>query len=177
MVAFINGELPLKSRRRVARYIDECESCYTEYIRQKQIVRDLQTKLPIIGDPSNTQLGAIWSAIQSDLQTQRRTPKRVYRARYGFMTLGVMLVLIMPFTLGNGFPKTISLVGTQPAPYQDTMIETTVAPDDYRPVAMATMTADYQNHLQETEFIEQDNVVSKEIEPQLTPGNVLIPGD
>ena len=176
MVAFINGELPLKSRRRVARYIDECEACYTEYIRQKQIVRDLQTKLPIIGDPSNAQLGAIWSAIQSDLQTPKRTPKRIYRARYGFMTLGVMLVLIMPFTLGNSFATTVSRAGTQPAPYQDTMIETTVAPDDYRPVAMATMTADYQSAVQETEFIEED-VVSKEIEPQLTPGNILIPGD
>jgi hypothetical protein len=100
--------------------------------------------------------------------------------RYGFMTLGVMLALIVPFTLGNGFPApmAISSAGTQPAPNQEVVAETTVAPDDSRPVAMATMTADYHNRMHETELItEEYNVVSKQEEPQLTPGFVLVPGE
>lgn len=173
MVAFINGELPLKSRRRVARYIDECEECYAEYIRQKQLVRDLEYKLPVIGEPSDSQMDKMWAGIQASLQANTRPKRRTYHTRYGILTLAFVLAVIVPFTLGNGLPTTVASAATQPAPENESIAETTVAPFDYaQPIAMATVTANYQNRVQETEVIEK-----VQVEPHLTPGIMLIPGE
>lgn len=173
MVAFINDELPLKSRRRVARYIDECDVCYAEYIQQKQLQRDLVYKLPIIAEPSKAQVDIIWAGIQASLHPNARPVRRRYRARYGVITFAVLLVVMLPFMLGNALPSTAVYAATQPLPFNVSIAETTVAPSYYaRPVAMSTMTAEHQRQVHETEIITKD-----EIEPHLTPGIVLIPGD
>lgn len=177
MVAFLNGELPLKSRRRVARYIDECDKCYAMYVREKELHRELTYQMPSFAEPNKPQVDMIWASIQAELQPNARPVRRSrFRMRYGVMTFAVLLLVMIPFMLGNALPTTVVYAATQPAPHNDGAIaETTVAPSQpfARPVAMATMTAEYvHQQVQETELI-----IKEDIEPHLTPGIVLIPGE
>lgn len=116
MVAFINGELPPQSHQRVARFIDECPDCYTEYVRQRELRRNLLDQLQRFGQTSHSHLDRIWAAIQSDLspaKPQARSSKD-FHVRYGFVTLLLVLALTLPFLLTERH-VTLSTV-TQPTP-------------------------------------------------------------
>lgn len=116
MAAFINGELPLVARRRVARYIDECPDCYAEYLRQRDLAEELKRQLHMIGQPDHTQLNRIWENIQSDLSQPRpQRPARRYPTRYGLVAIILALVLMLPFILGQ--TSDYRTIPSQPAPY------------------------------------------------------------
>lgn len=101
MVAYLNGELSLRARRRVARYIDSDDVCYVEYLRQRDLQRELTRRIPAIGQPEAGQLDRIWSAIQADLNPPRSPATLSLRARYGLLGMAMALLLAMPLTMGN----------------------------------------------------------------------------
>jgi anti-sigma factor RsiW len=116
LTAYIQGELAPKSRRRIARHLDECSSCYMEYVRQRDLSDQLAVRVPVIGQPKAPQLQKIWAGIQADMQPPKRTARRryPYQARYGLVALAMVLVLLVPLILGNrNVPFSVP---SQPAP-------------------------------------------------------------
>lgn len=133
MVAFINGELPPKARRRVARYIDECPDCYAEYIHQRDLQRELKSRVPVIGLPEAGQLERIWGAVQIQMQ-QTASPRRW---RYGFITAVVVIMLMMPLLFTQ--PAVDASVATQPQPEQYVLDTRTPGPTPVAVVANSTI--------------------------------------
>jgi anti-sigma factor RsiW len=116
MLAYLRGEHPIGVRRRMARYIDESPACYAEYMRQRDTMRELTHKLPLVGQPDKAQLDRVWAAVQSELQGRGGTRERYcVQARYGFAGMVLALGLLMPFTLGSR--DSIYSVPSQPAPH------------------------------------------------------------
>jgi anti-sigma factor RsiW len=159
MVAYLNGELPSKSRRRVARYIDECSDCYLEYIRQRDLQQDLRHRLSVFGTPYPGQLDQIWGAIQDELDIPHRTSIRPWYLRYGLVTLVFMLVMLLPLTLLRG-EVTSAVMVTQPTPEENRNAVITSAPPQPTSVAVATLTVD---------ITDQIDTIIPEAVPQGTP--------
>lgn len=118
LAAYINGQLSPRARRRIARYIDIDAACYAEYVRQRELARELNHSLPYIGQPSQPQLDRIWGAIQAEMgiineispnaptsASQRPTPHylQVKRAntRFGLVGIACSLVMALPLMMGN----------------------------------------------------------------------------
>jgi anti-sigma factor RsiW len=135
MVAFIHGELPPKSRQRIARHFDECPACYAEYINQRTLHYELTSRLPILGQPRPDQLARIWKSVQAEVRPSPRRARPIYPIRYSLVTLGLMLILIFPLILGDG--RAASVRVTQPTPSRPPA--TKGAPG---PVAIATQTVE-----------------------------------
>ena len=112
LAAYINGQLSPRARRRIARYIDIDAACYAEYVRQRELARELNHSLPYIGQPSQPQIDRIWGAIQAEISpnaatsaSQRPTPHylQVKRAntRFGLVGIACSLVMALPLMMGN----------------------------------------------------------------------------
>jgi anti-sigma factor RsiW len=103
MAAYLDGELPAKTRRFMARQIDENSLCYQEYIRARQTKQTLERELPIFGPAEQGQLDHIWANIQSELQTKVSSPVVVNRSRYtwgyGLAVIMLAMILLAPFAL------------------------------------------------------------------------------
>lgn len=103
MTAYLDGELPVKTRRFIARQIDENLLCYEEYIRARQTKQTLERELPTLGRAGNKQLDNIWANIQSELQAPETRPVVAHRPRftwgYGLATIVLAMILLAPFAL------------------------------------------------------------------------------
>lgn len=108
MARYVSGDLPLAARRRVARYIDECEDCYREYMRHREFTQELERNLPTLGRPASAQLNQVWERLQDDLQApaQERAWLRGYGASgslhfsYSLVLAAIALALLVPLMLG-----------------------------------------------------------------------------
>jgi anti-sigma factor RsiW len=138
MVAYINGELSERSRRRMARYIDECADCHAEYTRQRCTQREIHDRLPSIGRPQAGQLDRIWTAIQADLSrpaTANYQPQR-FQLRYGFAVMLMVAALVFPLLFSDGGVSPAA--ATQPTPdARVAYVDDTVATE--RPAADGTL--------------------------------------
>lgn len=144
MVAYVNGELPPAARRRMARYIERYPTCYAEYIRQREAARELNFRMPLVGQPEKAALDRIWAAVQSELDTGSqpasnlpasnlpanqsdtllkqpllrrdwRRESKAFRVRYGVVGLVMAMAVALPLTFGaNHTAFAVSL--TQPIP-------------------------------------------------------------
>ena len=146
MVAFINGDLPEKSRRRIGRYIDDCPACYDEYVHQRRALQELKPELNRVGIPRPEQLDRIWNVIQMEMTAERkpaiRPPARVrhvyQRTSYAVAMVVTILLVVVPLMLGN---SGVSLAAdtTLPEPAQRLTLARTDAPEDnVQSVAAAT---------------------------------------
>jgi anti-sigma factor RsiW len=118
MVAYVNGELPPAARRRMARYIEQYPVVYTEYLHQRNAVRELEWKLPLVGQAEKPTLDRMWSAIQSELhQTPPRRSMRLpnFSLRYGVVAFATVLAFALPLSYG-GSRTAFALSISQPAP-------------------------------------------------------------
>jgi anti-sigma factor RsiW len=162
MIAFLHGELPPGSRRRVARYIDECPKCYAEYVRQRSLQHELAHRLPSLGQPNPDQLDRIWAGIQAEMQPAPRHTPLAYIARYGLATLALVMALLVPLLIGGLDGPQITV--TQPRP-ADLATEVTASPPEPTSVAAAptqpaAMTAAGRNY---------EEPPAPEAAPQRTP--------
>lgn len=133
LTAYVNGQLSPRARRRIARYIDIDAACYAEYVRQRELARELNHSLPYIGQPTQPQLDRMWGAIQAEIGTiteinptasvtpshSHRTPHymQVKRAntRFGLVGIACGLVMALPVMLGNSNVSAL-YVPTPPEP-------------------------------------------------------------
>lgn len=129
MAQYLSGDLSDTTRRRIARYIDECEDCYNEYIRQRNLANKLERELPIMGRPSEQKLDNIWSAIQSELELPDTEssmltykPRRNMTFGYGLVMLMMILILLAPLVIG--YHTSVSSVDLPPRPQTANIVKT-----------------------------------------------------
>jgi hypothetical protein len=119
LAAYLNHELPPHARRRVARYIEEEPACYAEYIRQRDLQRELIDHMAYFGQSQNEQLSRMWTAIQMELSPAAR-PRPVIqspRTRYGLAGMAAAFLIAVPVSLGSSgvaFAEPQSLDNTPP---------------------------------------------------------------
>lgn len=131
--AFIDGSLSPRARRRVARHIDTCPACYRVYANRRDLRRELQASIPLVGRDHTPDFDRMWGAIRAELPRPR---PRYTQFRYGLVMLMLVLVLVVPLTLGNS-----DLTRTppdQPRPQGELATET---PDHADPAATAIASA------------------------------------
>ena len=116
MTAFIHGELPPHVRRRIGRYIDECPDCYAEYLRQRELARDLERGLPSVGMPCVSQLDRIWAGVQAELSNTPppHRPARRYSFSYGMAVVLMAVMVVLPGAVAGQHAR--MNVPSQPAP-------------------------------------------------------------
>jgi anti-sigma factor RsiW len=131
--AYIDGELSLKSRRRVSQHLDRCPACYSIYVQQRDLSRELRQSIPMVGQRGVPDFKQMWGAIQAELPQPQ---PRLNQARYGLALLAFTLMLIVPFTMGH---RDISLM--PPSPPAPQLLEKHETPDVTEPAAVATAAA------------------------------------
>lgn len=133
MDRYIAGDLSEAARRRVGRYIDECEDCQREYMRHREFALHLERNLPTLGRPNWQRLDQMWLSLERELQTPARqsiwhsdftSPHRM-QFSYGLVMLAISLALLLPILIGfhssllpvdlPRLPHSISLETTQHA--------------------------------------------------------------
>jgi anti-sigma factor RsiW len=141
MTAYLSGELPPRSRRRMARYIDESPRCYEEYRRQRQVADEMKIRLPSFGQPTTRQIEGLWTRIHAELSAPRARSSRrpgVW-ASYGLVLAALTIMLVLPLTLGSAralTTLTTSVAPTQPPP--QIMVDQAFSTDAPLLVAAAT---------------------------------------
>lgn len=122
MAAYVNGELPPKTRRFVARIIDEDPRCYQDYLAQRQAQQELQRTLPLVGKPAAGQLDGLWQQISAEIESPETIQqpslllKPSYSLGYGLAAGFLLLLLTLPYAMGAG-GVTASAVPRQPQPH------------------------------------------------------------
>ena len=144
MARFVSGELSPAARRRVGRYIDECEDCQREYRRQREFARRLERNLPALGAPNAKRLDELWSSLQSELQTPAAqtmpltdfaSPQSM-QVGYGLVMLAISIALLLPMVIG--FQTSLSPVDLPRAPLGISSISTRHAHQANKPAIIAT---------------------------------------
>jgi anti-sigma factor RsiW len=135
--AYIAGELPPKTRARLARHLDQCEKCYQAYRKQTALRAELQSIMPSVGKAHQPDFDALWSAIKTEIVIVERpiaaqTPMRLSVA------LAMLVLLVFLPLLMSGRDVTAAALPLQPVPELD--VSLTPTGDDPLVVA-ATMTA------------------------------------
>lgn len=140
MAQYLSGELPDTTRRRVARYIDDCDACYNEYIQQRNLANKLERDLPTLGRPTKQSVDHMWATIQTELTQPTiqsnilNKPRHTTRLSYSLIMLMMAFMLMIPFAVGYHtsmtsvdlppHPKTINLIKTPTTVAQHTELAT-----------------------------------------------------
>ena len=144
MARFVGGDLSESARRRIGRYIDECEDCHREYMRHREFALNLERNLPTIGRPNPQRLNELWSSLQSELQTpagQLIRPSDFASPysmpfNYGLVMLAISIALLLPMAIG--FRSSLSPVVLPRLPHSVKIISTQQAHQAARPFIVAT---------------------------------------
>ncbi len=108
MARYVSGDLSDVARRRVGRYIDECDDCYREYQRHRDITLQLESKLPALGRPGMDKLDQVWARLQVELAApgESRARQESYQApvgmgfSYGLLAVAIAIALLVPLMIG-----------------------------------------------------------------------------
>jgi anti-sigma factor RsiW len=114
LIAYIHNELSPHLRRSVSYHLDDCPTCYALYAQQRDLARDLQNAVPMVGRGEKPRFDRVWAAIQTDMAKPRRV-SIFYRTRYGLALMAAVLGLLFPWIIGNQ-SATLAAPPTQPAP-------------------------------------------------------------
>lgn len=153
MAQYLSGDLSDTTRRRIARYIDECEDCYKEYIRQRNLANQLERELPSLGRPSIKKLDNMWASIQTELaQPADNQSNLLHRPQkhptwgYGLVMLIVVVMMLTP--LVAGYQASVSTVELPPRPQTIQIIKTpTTVVQDNRVVLVSITQASHSIQL------------------------------
>ncbi len=126
---FLDSTLAPRARRRVARHIDACPACYDAYNRRRDLRRELQQGIPLIGRSHTPDFERMWNAVRVEIPR----PARRTQFRYGFVALLLLLALLVPFTMGNH--ELTRAVPVPPVPQTDASNETPTSADGAELVA------------------------------------------
>ena len=130
--SYLDKTLNVRARRRLARHLDVCAACYRAYAQRRNLRRDLQGAVVLVGTHYQPDFDRMWAAIRTELpQPHYQTP-----FRYGLAVLMLLLALLVPFTMGNR--DLVRTLPEQPKPQLDPATET---PIGSQMVAAATLVA------------------------------------
>jgi len=145
MAQYLSGDLSDTTRRRIARYIDECGDCYNEYIRQRNLANELERALPSFGRPSAQKLDNMWASIQAELAQPSETqstmlyrPQRPLTWGYGLVMVMVALLLLTPLIVGHH--ASASPVQLPPQPQAFVVLKTPTVVAENNRVVLASIT-------------------------------------
>ena len=140
MAQYVRGDLSDASRRRIARFIDECRDCRREYIRQAAFAGRLERELPLLGRPDSRRLDALWTSIQTELhlpagQTAalRFGRRRSHSLGYGLVMLALSIALLIPMALG--YHVSVAALDLPPRPQTAAIVTTPRTLPQNRPPA------------------------------------------
>lgn len=144
MARFVSGDLSAAARRRVGRYIDECEDCHREYMRHREFAQKLERNLPALGAPNAKRLDELWSSLQSELQTPATQTMRIsdfaspqsMKVGYGLVMLAISIALLLPMAVG--FQASLSPVDLPRMPHGVSSLSTRHAHQASKPLIIAT---------------------------------------
>lgn len=143
LVAFLHGDVSPLLRRRVARHLDHCMACYNLYLQELDLMRDLKRTVPKIGQGHQPKFDAIWSEIQIEITRPKRDLPR-FHMRYGLAALALVLVFLVPLTMGNQ-NLTLASPPTQPIPLTQRATPKGTEPGAVEtPVAVSFLTGESQ---------------------------------
>ncbi len=131
--AFIDAELSPRVRRRVAQHLDRCPHCDRAYRQRRELRRELQQTLPLVGTHVTPDFAALWVDIRAEIP--RKSPPRKFR--YGLVMLLLAMALVTPFTMGNG--RVTQVLPDQPVP--EAQLATETGEDVTLPALQATAVA------------------------------------
>ena len=122
MARFVSRDLSPAARRRVARYIDECQDCYREYTRHREFNHRLAQSLPALGSPKQARLDSMWDSLQTQLSADAEPKERLrdfarrgsLQFSYGLAAVAICLALLLPVALG--YRGTVHAADLPPAP-------------------------------------------------------------
>jgi hypothetical protein len=157
LVAFLHGDVSPLLRRQIARHIDHCPDCYGLYLQELDLMRDLKREVPRIGAGHQPRFDQVWAAIQQDIVKPKPSLPR-FDMRYGLAMVALMLVFLVPLTMGN--PK-LAFASPPPQPIPLTQHAT---PSGTEPGAVETAVA--------ISFLTDQSQVTPEA-PQQTSGPSL----
>ena len=144
MARFISGDLSEAARRRVGRFIDECDDCQREYLRHREFSQKLEQSLPGLGRASPQRLDELWTSLQTELQTPAKqtlwfsdfaSPHSI-QLSYGLVMLAVSIALLLPMLIG--FHASMSPVDLPRLPQFSIIESTQNAPQAGSPFLIAT---------------------------------------
>lgn len=106
--AFVNRELPARTRTHVAQHIDECEDCYRAYVHQRHLAREVMQGLPTFGTPTEPALDRMWTNIEQEMARPAAAswPPRRLSLGYGLAVLALALLLMLPATMNGVYAQT-----------------------------------------------------------------------
>ncbi len=126
LLAFLNGELAPRLRRRIGRAIDESPALYAAYLQQRDEVQDFERQIHRVGQPQKAQLDRIWAVVQAEMAglnpPEPRSRSR-QTMRYGLVGLTVVAAILMPLSFSTW--ESSSIVPQPPSP--NTLFATSVA--------------------------------------------------
>ena len=144
MARYISGDQSEPARRRVGRYIDECEDCHREYMRHREFALKLERSLPTLGRPNRQRLEQLWSSLERELQTPARqsmwlsefaSPQSM-QFSYGLVMLAISIALLLPMLIG--FHSSLLPVDLPRRPHTISLDTTPHTRAEMRPFIFAT---------------------------------------
>jgi anti-sigma factor RsiW len=131
LLTYLHNDATPLMRRRVARHLDHCEACYTLYQQELQLMRELKRAVPHIGAGNSANFDRVWRGIQAEIR-QPSGPR--FQMRYGLAMLALILVFLVPMTMGN---QNLSLTALPPpAPIAALVTPDLTAPSKETTVAL-----------------------------------------
>ena len=144
MARFVSGDLSDSVRRRVGRYINECEDCHAEFRRHREFALKLERNLPTLGRPDPQRLDQLWTALQLDLHAPGTRPpalsdfasQSTAQLSYGLALLAITIALLLPMIIG--FHSSLLPVDLPRLPNAFSIAHTPDTPLAARPYSPAT---------------------------------------
>jgi len=144
MARYVSGDLSDAARRRVGRYINECEDCHAEYRRHRELALKLERNLPTLGRPDPQRLDQLWTALQLELQRPgAQSPtlsdfasQSTAQFSYGLALLAITIALLLPMIIG--FHSSLLPVDLPRLPIAISIAGTPDTPRAARPFSLAT---------------------------------------
>lgn len=124
--SFANGDLAPDLRQRVAKHLDDCESCSHEYERYRKMVRTLRMDMPVIGNPNSDNLKRIWATIEQEIPTRSKTSWPTFTPQSFVLGVFLTFIFIVPLVLGQ--VNTSINLPAKPAPHVAEFIVTPAKP-------------------------------------------------
>jgi hypothetical protein len=114
LTAYVHQQLPRAQRIGVAQHVQRCAPCREALAREERLARDLQSTLPLIGQPRQGQLGRLWPAIWAEIKAPR-SEKGLRMPSYG-MALALMLVCAFVVSVFFNSPTYATAAPLPPVP-------------------------------------------------------------
>lgn len=96
--------VPAAIRRQIGAHLDTCPACDARYRAHRGVTLELRSVAPLIGSAERPPLGAIWSAVQSELIGSRARPVARLRTslRYSVALVTLLIAILLPMLISGG---------------------------------------------------------------------------